>query len=234
MELCSFTGNFVSNKSPIPITNTINIVIQIICLAMVPAICEELIFRDILKVMYFKENPRTIAILTSLMFAFLHMSVQQFLYTFISGIFLFFICYITENLFFSILMHFEFNCISIIIVYFDISILKQGILTYFLITLCCIPVIYILISNIKSINKKSLKLLSSKYNIKIFFKYINTNFLLSILICSVNIVIPILFILKIVTKTNLFMFIIFISICGFILIVFSLFNLIKFLIGKDK
>ena len=80
--------------------------LNLLILGVIPAICEELLFRGIV-FQGLKENfskPISI-VLSALMFALVHQSIQQFIYPFLLGLLLAFVFEKTNNLTYSILIH---------------------------------------------------------------------------------------------------------------------------------
>lgn len=90
----------------LPINNVGWYFLNLLVLGVVPAICEELLFRGII-FQGLKENfskPISI-VLSALIFALVHQSIQQFIYPFLLGLLLAFVFDKTNNLIYSILIH---------------------------------------------------------------------------------------------------------------------------------
>ena len=99
------------------ITNSFSgFLFNIILLAVVPAIGEELFFRGILQdicIGLFKNNNVGI-IITSLIFGILHFQIDNLLSIIFASLLLGYIYYYSNNIFLTILLHFGFNSFSLI------------------------------------------------------------------------------------------------------------------------
>ena len=94
-------------------------IISLISLAVIPAVCEELIFRGVL-VNALKSKGNIFAIIfSSLMFALFHFSLSQLIYPICFGLILSIVYLRTRNIFFPILLHFINNALSLSIQYFS-------------------------------------------------------------------------------------------------------------------
>ncbi len=112
--------------------------ISLISLAVIPAICEELIFRGVI-VNGLKSKGTTFAIiLSSIMFSMFHFSASQLIYPFCFGLILSIVYLRTQNIIFPIILHFTNNALSLSIQYFgnssgvfthSVSMLKYAIFT---------------------------------------------------------------------------------------------------------
>ncbi|MBR1443256.1 MAG: CPBP family intramembrane metalloprotease [Firmicutes bacterium] len=90
---------------------------MIISIAVMPAICEELIFRGIMLSGYKKAGIKKAAIITGLFFAIAHLNEQQFFYAMFMGILFAYFVYYTNSIFSSILSHFVINATQITALY---------------------------------------------------------------------------------------------------------------------
>ena len=88
----------------------------LLALGVVPAICEEFVFRGILLHEYAPYGKFCAITVSALAFAMLHFSVSGFLSYFFCGIVLGVAYYVTQNLFITILLHFISNMCSIYVV----------------------------------------------------------------------------------------------------------------------
>lgn len=84
-----------------------------LALGLVPAICEEFVFRGILLHEYRAYGKFCAITISSLAFAMLHFSISGFLSYFFCGIVLGISFYVTQNLFITILLHLVSNLFSI-------------------------------------------------------------------------------------------------------------------------
>lgn len=90
-----------------------NVLGIIIALAVIPAICEEFVFRAVLMRDYNKYGATFSIICTSLMFAMIHFDISVFPVYFVSGLFLAMTVYITRSIVCSILVHALYNVYSV-------------------------------------------------------------------------------------------------------------------------
>ena len=98
-----------------------NYFISLISLVLLPAICEELLFRGII-FKGLKNHGKVFSItLTSLMFAIFHMSIDQLIYPIFMGLLLSIVMYKENNLFYCFIIHFVNNFTSLTLAYFKIS-----------------------------------------------------------------------------------------------------------------
>lgn len=113
-----FASLFVSTSVSNEIVQNINqlpFVLGIIALAVLPAICEEVVFRGIVMTGYKKLSPITAIIISSLFFGFMHQNLYQFSYAALTGIFLGFLVFYTNSIYSSILAHFIINSSQVVI-----------------------------------------------------------------------------------------------------------------------
>ena len=107
-----------SQENPIPLNNFGWYVFYVVFFAVLPAICEELIFRGVI----FSGLKRGIGsvwaiVLSSLLFALIHQNLNQFIYPFIMGMVFAIIMNKTNNLLYTILFHFFNNFTTVTIQY---------------------------------------------------------------------------------------------------------------------
>lgn len=96
--------------------------LSVLLLGILPAICEELLFRGIVfKGLKEKFGPIASILLCGLVFALMHQSIQQFIYPFILGCVLCVVMQRTNNLIYPILIHL-FNNITTITLQFLVNI----------------------------------------------------------------------------------------------------------------
>ena len=88
---------------------------SLVIFAFMPALVEEVFFRGI----FFRGmgGGRTAVVGTSLLFALMHMNFNQFCYAFAAGFVLSILVLITRNLANSMIMHFVFNGISVLVTF---------------------------------------------------------------------------------------------------------------------
>ena len=83
--------------------------LQILAIAVTPAICEELVFRGYLQSKYRAHTIKQAAFINGLFFAFMHMNFQQFAYTFVLGVIFAYMVHYTRSIWAGILPHFIVN-----------------------------------------------------------------------------------------------------------------------------
>lgn len=105
-------------ESPLPLDTFGWFIVNLIVLGVIPAICEEFIFRGII-FSGLRKNFSLIPsiIISSLFFAFVHTSIQQLIYPFVMGIILALFVERTGSLFTGIIIHFTNNFITILLQY---------------------------------------------------------------------------------------------------------------------
>lgn len=104
-----------SNELPYVMDNGWRLVVGIIAMAVLPAICEELLFRGLIfKGLEKKFNPHIAILLSALMFTLLHGSLQQTVYQFILGMILGYAMYFGKSIVYPIIVHFINNLVVVI------------------------------------------------------------------------------------------------------------------------
>lgn len=158
-----------------PLT-TKNYFLSLISMVLLPAIAEELIFRGLIFRGLQKGGNKFAIIISSIMFAIYHLSLEQTIYPILMGlVFAVIMCH-ENNILYCIALHFTNNFITITLQYFNISLLFNH-WSYYLIALVCFAIFITLIYiAIKNLNKKSTK---SEINFE------NKTYLTSILIIMI-------------------------------------------------
>ena len=98
-------------RLPLPLALTI--------IALVPAICEELVVRGFIQARYAQLPVFTMALVNGLFFGIIHMNLHQFTYAFLIGIIFAYMVYFTSSVFAAMLSHFVLNATQLTIVYFS-------------------------------------------------------------------------------------------------------------------
>lgn len=98
-------GYPIGQSFNLQLTNPIIFIIAIIVVGILPAICEELIFRGIILNSFNKYNKVVAIVLSSLLFMIMHMSIEQTIYQFVLGLILGFVVIKTGSLLASITLH---------------------------------------------------------------------------------------------------------------------------------
>lgn len=110
-----FVHSKVTDMFQVAGTNPLGL--NLLLIAVVPAIVEELVFRGILFHSYRRNNILRAGILSAFLFGLMHLNVNQFLYAFAMGIIFAFVIEATGSIFSSMLMHFIINANSVMIYY---------------------------------------------------------------------------------------------------------------------
>lgn len=114
-------GYNLAGSLPLPMDNFGWLILNIILLAAVPAILEELIFRGVILNGYKKLGAVPAMVITSLLFALIHGSVQQFVFPFLFGLILSFAALKTGSVLAPIIIHFVNNALVVILNYVNFS-----------------------------------------------------------------------------------------------------------------
>ncbi len=138
-----------SSEIPITVDTVANLFLALTLYALIPAICEEALFRGVILNGLRKYGVLPAVLISASFFALMHMNLVQFPYTFCLGIVFGLVVYYTRNLWLSVIMHFVNNASVLIIGYFTLNIeytfvwydiligiaglLLCGVLVYFLI-----------------------------------------------------------------------------------------------------
>lgn len=104
------------SESPIPLDNFWWYLLNLLLFAIIPAFCEELIFRGVMYNGLKRGIGRVGAIfLSSLLFALLHQNITQFIFPFIMGIVFSVVVEKTGNLFYAMILHLFANITTLTI-----------------------------------------------------------------------------------------------------------------------
>lgn len=102
----------------VPISNFFEFVMTTITFAVLPAVCEELLFRGLIfNGLKDKFNVSLSVIFSALIFALIHFSIFQTVYQFLIGIVLALLVHFTGSIIFSMLFHFVNNFTIVLISY---------------------------------------------------------------------------------------------------------------------
>ena len=110
MITMSFARNYVAESV---VRASGSFVINLLYLAVLPALVEEFVFRGLIYHGLRGLGVWKAALLSALMFALLHLNVNQFAYAFVLGIIFAFIVEITGSLYSSMILHFLINSRSV-------------------------------------------------------------------------------------------------------------------------
>ncbi len=111
-------GGLESSVTPIPLDNFWWYLLNILLFAIIPAFCEEIIFRGVVQNGLRREFGKIFAIfISALLFALVHQNITQFIYPFIMGVVFSVVVECTGNLFYAMIMHLFNNITSLTIQY---------------------------------------------------------------------------------------------------------------------
>lgn len=106
------------NSTGLPLKTFFDLILNIIFVALLPAVVEEIVYRGvILKGLLKKCAPWVAILLTSFVFMLAHGSLEQCVYQFILGVVLTYIAYSTGNILYSMIAHFTNNFVVILLSY---------------------------------------------------------------------------------------------------------------------
>lgn len=138
--------------------NLQNFLFSIVSLVILPAICEELLFRGFI-FKGLKPIGKSFSILMSaLFFALFHMSIDQFLYPFLMGLLLGVIMHRENNILYCIVVHLVNNFLSLIFSYWGISLFSNHIWFFILAIALLIIFLALLLPNVFKNSTKREKL----------------------------------------------------------------------------
>ncbi len=121
-KLFSFLG---FKSDPLQSIDLKSYLISIISLVLLPAICEELLFRGLI-FKGLKQNGKAFSImLSSIMFSIFHMSIYQTIYPLLVGMLLGVIMYYENNILYTIIVHAINNFLSLTFQYLNISLVFE-------------------------------------------------------------------------------------------------------------
>lgn len=115
-----------STETIVSFAQSVNPAVGILCIALIPAICEELLFRGFLLSSVKKWKPWIAIAVTGVLFGAAHLSVYRFLPVALLGCFLAYIDLKTESLFLGMLFHFFNNLISVVALYLSPGTAEEG------------------------------------------------------------------------------------------------------------
>ena len=87
--------------------------LNLLCTAILPAICEETLHRGMLLKGNSNLGMKKSILIAGLLFGLLHLNIEQFFYATIIGLFLGYICWCTSSIYPCIIVHFMNNAISV-------------------------------------------------------------------------------------------------------------------------
>lgn len=118
-------GKIVAPETPIPKNGT-ELIIAILVIGGSAGFCEELLFRGIIQKGLERFGGVKAIILTGVLFGFFHIYIQKFIPTFLLGMLLGYVAYITRSIFNTMLMHFTNNALAVLLSMLSGFIPKMG------------------------------------------------------------------------------------------------------------
>lgn len=113
-----FTSFFNTSSATLELNSFLDFILCLIFYVIIPSFCEEVFFRGLIfGGLKSKFNIYLSVIFASLIFSLLHLSILQTFYQIVMAIFLIFLVYYTNSLFYSMLFHFINNFIIILLTY---------------------------------------------------------------------------------------------------------------------
>lgn len=91
--------------------------LSLICIAVIPAVFEESVYRGVFYQEYRKINPFGAIFFSALLFGLLHGNLNQFTYAFVMGIIMAFVIEATDSILSTMIIHFSTNGMSVVVLY---------------------------------------------------------------------------------------------------------------------
>ena len=110
-EYSKFYDAFVVEED---LSENYKLILSIISTAMVPAFCEEFLFRGVVLSNLSPYGNRSAIIISAILFGLMHQNVGQIIYTIVAGLFLGYIYVRTHSIWGCVLLHFVNNLYSVI------------------------------------------------------------------------------------------------------------------------
>ncbi|MCL1988745.1 MAG: CPBP family glutamic-type intramembrane protease [Firmicutes bacterium] len=122
MVVSAISGLFLQNPVPALVSDlsNLNFALALAIVAVVPSICEELVFRGFIQTGYKFQPVAKAAFVNGLFFGFIHLNLHQFTYAFIMGIIFFYLVHITKSIFSAILSHFVINATQFTLGFYNV------------------------------------------------------------------------------------------------------------------
>ena len=132
MFINSLSSLFVENGVDGTLTSVVNenpLWLNLVVIALLPAVVEEFIFRGLIFNGYKRRNPLMAIILSAVLFGLIHMNINQFSYAFVIGLIFGLMAYATGSLLPSIMSHFIINGTSVVITHISSNSTKAPVAT---------------------------------------------------------------------------------------------------------
>lgn len=111
-----FSENMISNTVT-DMTEGFPLIVCILAVGIVPAICEESVYRGVLYNEYRKVDPRLAIVLSGLLFGLLHQNLNQFAYAFVLGMIFALVIEATDSILSTMIIHCVINSTSVVLNY---------------------------------------------------------------------------------------------------------------------
>ncbi|MDR2939887.1 MAG: CPBP family intramembrane metalloprotease [Clostridiales bacterium] len=164
----NFAADYVSSMTNSPLWY------MILSIAVMPAICEELMFRGVIFSEFRNENKTMVLLFPALYFGIMHLTINQFFYaTFLGIVFAYFIIK-TKSIFAGMVAHFVLNASQVVMLHFvteipgaeaieeipinglvQVSSAVIAIIFWSVVAGILSPILYILIKKFNNLNKKN-------------------------------------------------------------------------------
>ena len=112
-----FIGEPSESGSMVDATNLTQVMFQIVIVAGLPAICEEIFFRGFVMRAFERKSQIKAILMSAIIFAVMHGNFKQLVYAFLCGIILGTVVTLTDSLLAGCVVHFTLNAISVLFSY---------------------------------------------------------------------------------------------------------------------
>lgn len=113
----------------------------LIIYALIPAVVEEFVFRGVILGLYSKVDVRAGILISSLFFALLHFNPGSVLYGFLFGVIFALVKLSTENILYTMIMHFIFNGVNVLLSYVNLESVPTVAVVIFIVAITTIFII---------------------------------------------------------------------------------------------
>ena len=133
MILCNLPMNlFLSAQDAVTLSTPIELIASLFVVALIPAVCEEYLFRGIVYGVMKEFNTKAAAIFTTVIFAFLHGSVTGFLGYLFLGVSCLYILRRSGSLYACMAFHLMNNVTALLLSYFNSALMDDPAVTLLL------------------------------------------------------------------------------------------------------
>lgn len=99
---------------PAEYSSDVSLILQLISIGLVPAFCEELLFRGVILSNLMPYGKASAVIISSVLFGLMHGNIYQFIYTTVAGLIMGSVYVLTDSLWCSIILHMINNSLSVL------------------------------------------------------------------------------------------------------------------------